>query len=139
VRSDNPPAPVCDPPAEGGPRLPSLVICEGIRGAAPPKGVVLGKGVLASLAAGIAGEFRRPTCAVIGPSIAARGGTGLAGDGPWFLDLCAGPFEFPAAARRGEKLEVDEGAEGAPPVDVLSNRPACRVDAALSMTGFGFW
>jgi hypothetical protein len=46
---------------------------------------------------------------------------GLAGDGPGFLDLSAGPFEFPAATRRGEKLEVEEGAEGASPVDVLSN------------------
>jgi hypothetical protein len=49
---------------------------------------------------------------VIGPSIAARGGMGLARDGPGFLDLSTGPFEFPAATRRGEKLEVEEGAEG---------------------------
>jgi hypothetical protein len=94
ARSGNPPAPVCDPPAEDGPHLPSSVICEGIRGAAPLKGVVLGAGVLRSLAAGIAGEFRRSTHAVIGPSMAAQGG--LAGDGPGFLDLSAGPFEFPA-------------------------------------------
>jgi hypothetical protein len=63
------------------------------------------------LAAGIAGEFRRPTHAVIGLSMAAQGGTGLAGDGPRLLDLPAGPFEFPAAPRRGEKLEVEEGTE----------------------------
>jgi hypothetical protein len=99
----------------------------------------LGAGALVSLVAGIAGEFRRPTLVVIGLSMAARGGTGLAGDGPGFLNLSAGPFEFPTAPRRGEKLEVEEGAEGAPPVDVLSIRLACRVDEAQSMTRFGFW
>jgi hypothetical protein len=75
----------------------------------------------------------------IGPSIAARGGTGLVGDEPGILDLSAGPFEFPTALRRGKKLEVEEGAEGAPPVDVLSIRLACRVEEAQLMIGFGFW
>jgi hypothetical protein len=144
ARSGNPLAPVCDPPEEDGPHLPSSVICEGIRGAALPKGVTLGvgalgAGVLVSLVVGIAVEFRRPTCAVVGPSMAAQGGTGLAGDGPEFLNLSTGPFEFPGAPRRGEKLEVEEGAEGAPPVDVLCIQLACRVDDAQSITGFGFW